>query len=464
MSTKRKMRFSFLILLITTITISCKNQNESDLKNTPINKSIFSVPFTDIQIENTSYQISNVSDTVLSYKTGSKIVIPKNAFLDKEGKPIKGSVKLIYREFTNPFDIYLGGIPMVYNDSAGIEQVFETAGMFEINAYSQQQPVYPNPENKIQVQMNSFQKGNEYNVYQLDTVTGKWTDLGKDKVEIEDYNKSIASLPQVPLAPKKAGQFSFSIGDDTDNYPGLNIYENVLFEPVDNKSVGFTSTEIKIKDLGNGIFEVLFIVDAYGVHKEESSNCYLAFEQGLDYDNAMKVYQNKYKKLINKREKKKQEIEMQWENYFDVKQQYVDLGLLNLFYKKEVTILSGEEKVTRTLQVSGFGFINCDYPTSYPQGAELLAKFNDTQGNEIILNNIVLVEKGRNAIFRYTTKVKFNPQEENILWGITNDNKLAYLKADEFKKVNRINGEYTFTMNVHSENLKTYEDICNVLF
>ncbi len=203
----KKMYFStLLITLISIITINCNNHKTDNTNNQASVKSIFTVPFRNIQIESTLYQINVEQDTVLSYKTGSKLIIPKNAFLDKEGKIIKGKVELTYREFTNPFDIYLGGIPMVY-DSSGIEQVFQTAGMLEINASSQGQAVYPNPQNKIQVQMNSFQKGNEYNVYQLDTVTGKWNNLGKDKVEIENYNNSIASLPEVPPAPKKQDNF-----------------------------------------------------------------------------------------------------------------------------------------------------------------------------------------------------------------------------------------------------------------
>jgi len=464
MKNKNKMKLCFFVFLTAIMTISCNNSNKINLENTIVKKSKLINPFPKIQIPKTSFLIRSERDTVLSYKTGSKIKISKNAFLDKEGNPVKGDVKLIYREFTNPFDIYLGGIPMVYNDSTGIEQVFETAGMFEINAFSEGQSVFPNPQNKIQVQMISFQKGNEFNVYHLDTVSGKWNYLGKDEVVVDNYDKSIASLPQVPPAPKKAGEFSFSIGDDTGNYPELSIYENVLFEPVDNKPCGFSCTEIKAKDLGDGIFEVIFKMDAYGINREERCNCYLAFEEGADYDNAMKVYQNKYKSLIKKREENKQEIKMQWKRYLDIKQKYADLGLLDLFNKREITNLSGEEKVTRTLEINGFGFINCDTPTAYPQGAELIAKYKDKQGNEIILNNIVLVEKGRNAIFRYTSKIKFNPQQKNMIWGITNDNKLIYLKADDFKKISQTQGEYTFIMNVHEEPLKTYEDICKVLF
>jgi hypothetical protein len=463
MNTKNKMRHLLCILLIAIMAVSCHNKNKNNAENMAIKESIFSVPLSDIQIENTTYEINAQSDTILTYKTGSNIVIPANAFLDKDGNQVKGNVKLTYREFTNAFDIYLGGIPMQY-DSAGTEQVLETAGMIEINASSQGKPVFPNLQNKIQVQMNSFQEGNKYNVYKLDTVTGKWSYSGKDKVDIDYYSKSIASLPEVPPPPVKANQFSFTIGDNTGNYPELSIYKNVLFEPVDNKFHGFSGTEIKVKDLGKGIFKVTFIIDAYGMHEEESCNSYLAFKEGVDYDNAMMVYRNKYKTLIAKRNKIKQNIELQWKYYFDIRQKYEDAGLIDLFYKKEVTNLKGEEKITRTLQINGFGFINCDSPILYPTGAELLANYKDTKGNRIILNNIVLVEKGRNAIFRYTSKIKFNPQKENILWGITSDNKLAYLTTADFGKVTQISGEYTFTMKVYIGTLKTYEDVCKVLF
>src|SRR3989339_744410 len=437
------------IMLIAIFSSNCDNQPKINEENLADNKNIFSTPFSDIQIEKTIYEISNAQDTVLFSKNGSKIIIPQNAFLDKDGKIIDSPVKLSFREFTNAFDIYLAGIPMLY-DSAGIEQVFETAGMLEINAYSQGRPVFPNPKNKIQVKMSSFQKESKYNVYYLDTNTGKWAYAGKDDIEINDYEKSKASLPQIPPMPKKATQYSFSIGDDTGKYPELNVYKNVLFEPVDKKRCGYNSTEIKIKDSGNGIYDVIFIVDAYGVHKEQTCRCYLAFKEGADYDNAMKVYQNKYKFLIDKRDAMKKEIEEQWEKYLEVKRQYNQLGFLDLFNKKEVANLEGEEKIIRTLDISGFGFINCDFPSSYPQGAEIIAKYKDAKGNPLNLKNIALIEKGRNAIFRYETKIKFNPQQENILWGITIDNKLAYFKAEDFKKVNQTNGEYTFIMNVSS--------------
>jgi hypothetical protein len=456
----------FISLFLITITMgACEEETKKEpiQENQIQNTSLFTVPFEDIQIETTLYHVNTTKDTVLMYKTGSKIVIPKDAFLDKDGKPIKGEVELSYREFNNAMDVYIAGIPMAY-DSAGTEMVFETAGMLEINAELQGQSLGVNPANKIEVQMSSFQPGTEYNLYRLDPANGEWTYTGKDKVEIENSDKFMASLPKVPAVPEKATDNSFSIGDNTGKYPELNIYKNVLFEPVNNQSCGFSGTDIKVKDIGKGMYEVIFIFDAYGVHREEKCKCYLAFKPGVDYDNAISIYQTKYKKLIEKRDKMKAEYEMKMKNYNDVRKVYSDLGLMDLFYKREVSALSGEEKIFRVFQINGFGIWNADCPLSYPQGAALTAKYQDNSGKSIQLENVVLIEKERNAIFRITDLIRFNPQKENLLFGVTPDGKLAYFKPDEFKKIIQTKGEYTFVMNVHPEKLKTYEEICKVLF
>lgn len=43
-------------------------------------------------------------------------------------------VKITYREFADPIDFFVSGIPMEY-DSAGRKYNFESSGMCEINAY-----------------------------------------------------------------------------------------------------------------------------------------------------------------------------------------------------------------------------------------------------------------------------------------------------------------------------------------
>jgi hypothetical protein len=463
MKTLKLLTTSINLIFLSIVFFSCNEEKNIQTENTEINNTRFTVPFENIQIKKTVYNINNDKDTILTYSSGSKIIIPKYAFLDSSGSPIKAVVNVTYREFSNALDVYLNGIPMDY-DSAGTEQVFETAGMIEIDAFSSGKRVFPNPENKISIEMLSFNNQADFNLYELDTLSKKWKNIGKDIISTSNYDIETANLPKVPPEPKIAGQYAFSIGDNTGKYPELNKYKNVMFEPVNNKFCGFSGTEIKVKESAGGIYEVIFIFNGYGNKKEESCKCYLAFKEGTDYNEAMKQYQKKYKSLINERNKKKQELEEKWKNYFDVKKKYDELGLSDVFYKKGVSNLEGELKIIRTFQINGFGIVNCDAPRSYPQGAELIASFQNKNNHTIQLNQIVLVEKGMNGIFRYKDIVKFNPERENLLWGITSDNKLAYIKSEEMKAIKQTKGNYKFTMNIHPDKLTTYEDICKVLF
>ena len=114
--------------------------------------------------------------------------------------------------------------------------------------------------------------------------------------------------------------------------------------------------------------------------------------------------------------------------------------------------------------MNDFGFINIDYPLDYPQGGSFTPKYVDKNSNPLKLNNVVLVEKGRNALFRYTQEIKYNPKNENLLWGVTNKGELAYFNNDQFKRLDTTNTIQTLEMNVHSEKELTYDKILSVLF
>ena len=461
-----KIKMFGLITLFAILLISCNNtSNNAENTNIDTLKSVINAPLPKLDINYSAYTVHPQRDTVLTFKTGSKIKIPKNAFLDSEGNIVKSKVDIKYREFSNAFDIYLGGIPMQY-DSAGINTVFETAGMIEINASSNNKPLYANPQNKIQVDMNSYQQGSQYNLYQLDTLTGQWSNIGKDSIKQTTYKKELSKLPVIPEPPKKVSSFSFTINNMIRQQPELAKYKDVIFEPAKKFTWGsLNASSLKIKKKNYGTYQITFIQDdGWGNKRKQKYTCYLAFQEGKDYDNAMKKFQKKYGSLIAKRKKMKEKIEAEWIEYYKIKKLYADAGMLDYFQKEEIKSMEGEKKILRRLEISNFGCINCDYPSSYPQGAELTVQFEDKQNNKIKLTNIVLIVKGRNALFRYKDKIKFNPSKENLLWGITGNGKLAYFNSDDFKSVNSTSGNYTFVMTIHEKELKTYEDIVSVLF
>ena len=108
--------------------------------------------------------------------------------------------------------------------------------------------------------------------------------------------------------------------------------------------------------------------------------------------------------------------------------------------------------------------MNLDWPHAYPKEAKVEASFVDENGKALDLKQVVLVEMGVNALYRYTKTIHFNPESQNILWGITEDGKLAYFTTSDFKNLEARSGEVVFKMRVHPEELKTYDEIMAVLF
>lgn len=135
-------------------------------------------PIAGIDVERTQYKLNPTIDNVIMYPTGTKIFIPANAFSDKDGKPVTTPVTLSYREFRDPVDFLVSGIPMKY-DTAGEVGNFESAGMFELTASLKNEPLKLNSGKKIDMNFASTSKDSTYNFYAFNDSTGNWQYLNK---------------------------------------------------------------------------------------------------------------------------------------------------------------------------------------------------------------------------------------------------------------------------------------------
>jgi len=451
-------------------------------------------PLKGVNIAYSEYKVDNAKDTVLEYKTGSVIYVPKNAFVDKAGNPVNKKAILKYREMHDPADFFLSGIPMDY-DSADIRHPFESAGMIDIAAIDENgNTLYANPKAPITVGMASPQKDDRYNVYYLDTAAHKWKYMGRDtsgkyckgdtlpvseeanlknapnKSIIKDtiYNNERNPIVErvalnTPVIPRKADskKYHFKISFSKTDFPEMAVYEKVLFE-VDSSEKNFkaeyASTIWENVKLENGTkindYQVTF-------SNETDTHSFLVhpvFEKG-DYAAALKVYTKKFNEY---QQKLKSKVETEKKT-----QEKKELELTSLNEKREAELrdihtqqivwqqrmeakMKTENTFFRTLQVSNFGVWNCDYPGSLPQGAKLNANFTDENNRQLTLDKVYLVEKGRNAIFTYYgsgyNNFQFNPAAENILWAVTNDNKIAIFRSEEFAAVGKTSGSYTFKL------------------
>lgn len=117
------------------------------------------------------YSYSAMTGADISYGSGTRLSIPANAFEDANGAPVTGDVDITYREFRDPVDIVLSGIPMTY-DSGGVVENFESAGMFEINASQNGSEVFLRQGVKIDVNFAVVDTASTFNFYRLDEKNG----------------------------------------------------------------------------------------------------------------------------------------------------------------------------------------------------------------------------------------------------------------------------------------------------
>jgi hypothetical protein len=156
---------------------------------------------------------------ILRYESGSEVIIPPASLVDGAGQPITGSVDIAYREFHHAAEILLSGIPMAY-DTAGATRQFETAGMFELRASQNGQPLFVGQGNLVQVRMASNTAEDNYNFYRLDEEARNWQFEGQRSPEAnvtrENIKARIAELESRPGEIRRLGEDPFAF-----NYSGL---------------------------------------------------------------------------------------------------------------------------------------------------------------------------------------------------------------------------------------------------
>jgi hypothetical protein len=289
----------------------------------------------DVPYEHFSFDAAT-GDTIFTLN-GSIIIFPKNAVLNSRGEVVTGKIDVRSREFNDPFDYSIAGIPMDY-DSAGIKYQFISSGMIDISAYQNGELLKVNPAAKPQLNLVSTNKEIETNLYQLDTASGLWIYKGKDEVNLlkAKVKKSVivpvtdadvyipAPLPPInfdkgeqdikPVAPQKASSLNptINIAIDPASFKELLVYNGLKFEVLDSdaETVGRDAAKdwsnVELKRVGNdGTYRVIFSAD-----KKIASYRVKPVLEGKDFEAAEKLYQEKLKEYeIARAERKKYEQE-----------------------------------------------------------------------------------------------------------------------------------------------------------
>jgi hypothetical protein len=478
----KKVRYSSVIAGVTVIcTISYfalfNNQSKNNTTNETLitqnkninypastKKAFVSPPSTKISVPYSSYKINNSKGGEITH-AASKIKVPKNSFVDKNGKDIIGDVTIEYREFQHKADIIAAGIPMAY-DSAGTKYNLESAGMFDIKGMKDGEPVFIKKGNELKVELASFTDENRFNQYYLDTVNRNWNYIKKDeahavrkaanaastsdklsepaslsrlKNEFEVvipkkidsvkvvYTKKVETLPKAkePAKPAKAtGRPTFQLDGSTDEFPELSAFNNVLFEvgPENNNYKkelhDITWSDVKVSE-GPQKGKNYLLTLTY--RKRVEKLVVYPVLSGADLEKAEKMYQKKFKEyegLVEKRvedEKKLiAEMEAKQKAYME------DLRKAKEKYEKEraelVARMKSEQmnelnnnfgnmsnpvRATRIFNVAQFGIFNSDCPRKMPEGESMMPRFAVDNAKAVSPDIIYLVDHTMNSVYNY---------------------------------------------------------------
>ncbi|MBS1617946.1 MAG: hypothetical protein JST76_05485 [Bacteroidetes bacterium] len=482
----------------------------------PAPKSYIAPPVAQADITRDSFIVDADSVTDLTYSSGSRLHVPAGAFRTAEGQDVSGKVTLRYREFHDQKDIFLSGIPMVY-DSAGQQYVFESAGMMEITAWQNGKELAANPEKPIEVQMVSNTAEDRYNTYFLDTTEKRWVNLNKTNLmavpavpvvaadstvvatriyrdmegeeesdvttnptlqqsqqELKKASTAVREIEKekpMPIAKADKAKTKFHIVVDANEFPEIAMYQNIRFQVKDELNFDKNSAkteweDVRLKKLNGIDYQIEFVkgnrkMEVVATPVVEDKD--LAAAQKI-YDSKFALYQSQLTSRKEAEEKARQEYLAKAKDM----QAKMDKAMAEAEARERQyqATLNKTQLVYRTLSVYRFGTYNCDSPVSWPREANVVASLESESGEKLDLACLNLIEKDRNAVFPYApTKgecrdFRFNPSKDNVLWAMTMDNKLAVVDMHSFKEQQAAQqGQVKFRFKLIDKDFKTADEV-----
>lgn len=431
-------------------------------------------PIPALDITPQEFQVNAGAGQLFTSKHQSVISIPPNAFIDKEGKAIVGNVDVQYREFYNYLDFFLSGIPMKY-DSGSSGRQLESAGMFELTASANNEPVYVNQQNKINVMMATMNRSPGYNLYYFDKTQNRWiykgnstvtvsqqgnqgwkfSDEKKDSVErrfaFKGENYSVRLYSILEPAPKRkflqlkkplTERFTFHFIGSRKSIPELNELRAVTW-----MYTGTDATEVYRRLFGYKNYVMMLPRPWRNLtiqHVDEDDTYLLTL---FDVDDTVSV------KILPRlsTEKIRQRFNARFADFTTA--QDVRISAEQSRYEKfiadtmryfaensryETTNRTPDYYAMRQFEVDGFGIWNCDRPIEMPTATTLIANFIDSKNNPLQPVRVFLADKSINTVYSYDSKTlsqfKFNPASQNLVWALFPNNVIAVIKPKEFRE------------------------------
>lgn len=382
--------------------------------------------------------------------TGTNIRIPEKAFVDEDGFPMSGEVKLLYRELHSPEDILLGGIPMGNLDDTK-NRALQSAGMFDMRAFKGEEELRLADGKQIELEFAAFRKSEGYKIFELDE-NFRWQEKGEPTL-MTNTQKQIdcAAIPPLPDEPLNPGigenDVVIDISANDSDQPQLRAFKKYRWKLADHPlnrdfsdwmaRLNWDRVKIESMDKEKNLFRLTFNVSMQDYeNKTITKSCSIAAVPvltGADYEKALAEFNasmNEYNSLLAQIEKEEERLAL-------------EADALNAF------------------SINRMGVWNCDQYINNQQFVKIKASFDFAGEINPYVNKVkvYVINHTDNTVQDYTVRqwdnIYLRSGTATSLMAVLPDNQIAIFPQEEFAKVDfnevyRSGREYFFNTQTHS--------------
>ncbi len=386
--------------------------------------------------------------------TGSNIQIPENAFVDEDGYPVRGEVKMLYREFHAPEEILLSGIPMGNLDDSK-NRALQSAGMFEMKAFKGDDELQLADGKKINLELAAFRTPDDYKTFLLDE-NFKWEEKGAPTLVANTQKQidcaAIPALPDKPVDPGiNANDRIIDIDADYYDQPHMVPFKKYRWKVAEHPAnenlndwvfrINWDHIKIETMDKEQNLFKLTFksALQDYE-NKTVSKSCVVVVSPvltGKDYENALA------------------EFNASMAEYASILTQI----------EKEEARLALEADALNAFSINLMGVWNCDQYINNQQFVKINATFDFANEINPYVNKIkvYVINHTDNTVQDYTVRqwdnIYLRSGTATSLMAVLPDNKIAIYPQEEFTKVDfndvyRKTRKYYFNTQSYSAQLE----------
>ena len=390
----------------------------------------------------TTYTVSTEQGGTFSYPSGTQLTVPANAVTYADGTPVKGNFELQYREFRNPAEIALSGIPMTYNEK-GMSYNFSSVGMYELRGTQNGKEL--NLQKPITVDFNCTKAVNDADFYQLDDKTGEWEQLkpivfdGQNEAADEREQFGEPAMGLIPAGPM---------------FGPVKIWQGDIPVTYESPKGIFLEYETKEK-----VTTVKMNPEAWKKFNNATKDSVNLRKAILHSDNAtrtLKIAEKDYPRV----------------EVIVIGQRFGSLDMANMPKTSGTLLAEGADAnhtyptIVKGLNSEEFGVYNADQIYRIKSPMALSPVYTDAATGQPIKNLHVacVIDLTYNGSFSFQpNNLMCNPQGRNVVLLFTNDGRTYMLDEQAFAQTNKQSLKVNFAMTNVTDRLKTTEDLKQLL-